>query len=196
MDPELGMGIEFMGRTVDHHRRLEELIQQIKASPDSIAEALVEPEGLDWENAAKASLDQEASNDPLLELFRSGATLSRKEFLDELKKHELAATVSEAAISSTAPKAHQRREPRIAVSLPVQICSQDDLQESASQATSMIEVSHHGARIDDATIRLKPGDVVHLLSSGQDARFRVIWVGEPNTPQEGQVGLQTWTKEE
>ena len=54
----------------------------------------------------------------------------------------------------------------------------------------MIDVSHHGARIDRTTLRLQPGDRVHLLSESQDARFRVIWVGKPGTREEGQVGLQ------
>ena len=50
MDPELGMGIEFLTPTARHRHRLEELIQQIEANPDAVADVLVEPEGIDWEN--------------------------------------------------------------------------------------------------------------------------------------------------
>jgi len=46
MDPELGMGIEFLTQTVQHRHRLEELIRQMTASPDAIAEVLVEPEAV------------------------------------------------------------------------------------------------------------------------------------------------------
>ena len=85
----------------------------------------------------------------------------------------------------------QRREPRIAVSLPVGVEVWDeDHQEPIHQTTSMIDVSHHGARIDGIALDLKAGDVVHLVSAGVEARFRVIWVGEVGTPQEGQIGLQ------
>ena len=191
MHPELGMGIQFMSRTPDHRRRLEELIQQIIVSPDTVAEVLVEPEGLDWESAAEgfdpATL-REAQTDPLLELLERGATLSREQFLRALQQHELApAPASEADLNSTYS---QRREPRIEVARAVQIWVQDSSPGSARHTASMTDVSHHGARIDHTTLSLKPGDTVHLLSSGQDARFRVIWVGEPGTPQEGQVGLQ------
>ena len=191
MDPELGMGVQFMSRTGEQRSRLEELIQRITLSPETVAEVLVEPEGLDWESAAEASADQVTAvavrQDPLVELFGNAATLSREEFLRALEQHELAATVeSEPAPNSSF--AH-RREPRIAVSHAVQIWSQ----EAVPQMTSMIDVSHHGARIDQTPLGLKAGDLVQLVSDGQDARFRVIWVGEAGTPQAGQVGLQRLT---
>ena len=195
MHPELGMGIQFMSRTPDHRRRLKELIEQIILSPDTVAEVLVEPEGLDWEDAAEGfdptttpEAQNESQTDPLLELFERGATLSREQFLRALEQHELApAPASDSDLNSIYT---QRREPRIEVSRPVQIWVQDSSPGSVRHTASMTDVSHHGARIDQTTLSLKPGDTVHLLSSGQDARFRVIWVGEPGTEQEGQVGLQ------
>lgn len=200
MDPELGMGIEFLTRTLEHRRRLEELIQRMAASPEALAEVLVEPEGLDWEDSAAdspvgttRSPEDEAEHDPLLELFRTGATLSKEQFLLELEKHQLAVPGRAPELSLSEPSIHQRREPRIAVALPVQVWGYDARQESFHQTTSVIDVSHRGARIGGAPFQLKAGDVVHLVSGGQDARFRVIWVGEPGTPQEGQVGLQSLT---
>src|SRR5579864_3011867 len=50
MDPELGMGVEFLPRTAERRRRLQKLIEQITASPDTVAEVLVEPEGIDWDH--------------------------------------------------------------------------------------------------------------------------------------------------
>src|SRR6202163_653472 len=52
MDPELGMGIEFLTRTPEAQTRLQQLIQQMTASPDSVPEVLVEPEGIDWDHDA------------------------------------------------------------------------------------------------------------------------------------------------
>jgi hypothetical protein len=197
MDPELGMGIEFLGRTGQHRHRLEELIEQMTANPNAVAEALVEPEGLDWDGdvdstaATTSSPEDEVEHDPLLELFRTGATLPKEQFLLELEKHRVAVSPEGTSEpNSTEPTVHQRREPRIVVSLPVQVWDQEH-EESLRQTASMIDVSHHGARIGDLAFHLKAGDVVHLVSDGGDARFRVIWVGESGTPQEGQIGLQS-----
>ena len=198
MDPELGMGIEFLTRTPEHRHRLQELIHLMTVSPDTISEVLVEPEGIDWDDAAPHSSggttqspENEVEHDPLLDLFRTGATLTKGQFLLELEKHQLAAFPGEALeLNLTEPIAYQRREPRIAVSLPVQVRAQEH-QESSPQTTHFIDVSHRGARVGGLAFHLKPGEVVNLVSDGCDARFLVIWVGEPGTPQEGQIGLQS-----
>jgi hypothetical protein len=157
----------------------------------------VEPEGLDWDEAPADSSEANScspkngsKNDPLLELFRSGATLSREQFLVELEKYQVAAARGRASESNVSDLTMpQRREPRIAVSLPVEVWDEDH-QEPIRQTISMIDVSHHGARIDGIALDLKAGDLVHLVSAGVEARFRVIWVGEMGTPQEGQIGLE------
>ncbi len=205
MDPDLGMGIEFLARTPEHQQRLQQLIQQMTASPDSVSEVLVEPEGIDWDRAAASSggttnqeLKNEPSQDPVLELFRTGASLTKGQFLAELEKHKLAASAGphdEALdLNLSEPFAYQRREPRIAVSLPVQVRApenQDASVQTSVQTTHFIDVSHRGARVGGVSFHLKAGEVVNLVSDGCDARFLVIWVGEPGTPQEGQIGLQS-----
>jgi CheY-like chemotaxis protein len=198
MDPELGMGIEFRTRTNEDQHRLQELIQIMTASPDIISEVLVEPEGMDWNDDAAhssfgstPSLENEVEHDLLLELFRTGAALTRGQFLLELEKHQLAISSGEASeLNSGEPFAYQRREPRIAVSQPVQVRAQHH-QESSPQTTHFIDVSHRGARVGGVAFYLKTGEVVNLVSDGCDARFLVIWVGKPDTPQEGQIGLQS-----
>lgn len=191
MDPELGMGIEFAGRTPEHRRRLEELMERVTSTPESVAEVLVEPEGLDWKNSSEASSDVsktavEETGDALLALLRNAASFtSREQFLQELEPHKVKAVSVPAPTPST-----QRSEPRIAVSRPAQILVHDTVQSARSHPTAMIDLSHHGARIDHISLSLHPGDPVHLISGGHDVRFRVIWVGEPGTPQEGQLGLQ------
>ena len=195
MDPELGMGIEFLTRTLQQRHRLGQLIQQLTANPDVVAEILVEPEGLDWDDAdspAGTGLQEgEVQDDPLLELFRTGTALTKEQFLLELEKHRLADSPG-SALELNLKKliVHQRREPRIAVSLPVEVWGQD-YQGPFPQPTSVIDVSHRGARVGGVAFHLKAGEVVHLVSGGADSRFRVIWVGEPGTPQEGQIGLQS-----
>ena len=230
MDPELGMGIEFLPRTLhrlnqgafvvarrgpglfvlngrvlqlcgravaQRREQLQRLIQQMTASPDSVSEVLVEPEGIDWDQAVTQSApaipespQSEPGPDPLLELFRTGAALTKGQFLIELEKHQLIVSPADVSeLNLAEPVAYQRREPRIAVDLPVQVRAQD--QESLSLTTHLIDVSHRGARVGGLVFQLKPGEVVNLVSDGCDARFLVIWVGQPGSPQEGQIGLQS-----
>jgi hypothetical protein len=196
MDPELGMGIEFLPRTSQRREQLQTLIQQITASPDTVCEVLVEPEGIDWDQTANQSSPanpqspQAEPTDPLLELFRTGPSLTKGQFLIELEKYQLVVSPADVSeLNLTEPVAYQRREPRIAVDLPVQVRAQD--QESSSLTTHLIDVSHRGARVGGLAFHLKPGEVVNLVSDGCDARFLVIWVGQPGTPQEGQIGLQS-----
>ncbi len=237
MDPELGMGIEFLASTPDHRERLQGLIERVTASPDMVQEVLVEPEGMDWDydatQPAAPALADEAGSDPLLALFRSGASLNKAQFLLELEKYQLAATPPDTGeVAMAEPFAYQRREPRIAVSLPVQVLPHDqlvhdlqlddlrgddrggefhgaDTQAGEFQADVLIDasasggvrpttahfidVSHRGARIGGVAFHLKAGEVVNLVSDGVEARFLVIWVGAPGTPQEGQIGLQSLT---
>jgi CheY-like chemotaxis protein len=198
MDPELGMGIEFRTRTHEDRHRLQELIQIMTASPDIISEVLVEPEGMDWNDDAahssfgtRPSLENEVEHDLLLELFRTGAALTRAQFLLELEKHQLAVSSGETSeLNLGEPLVYQRREPRITVSQPVQVRAQDQ-QESSAQTTHFIDVSYRGARVGGVAFHLKTGEVVNLVSDVGDARFLVIWVGKPGTPQEGQIGLQS-----
>jgi len=202
MDPELGMGIEFLNRTFEHRHRLEQLIHQMAANPDTIAEVLVEPEGLDWDDSAAdaaadssggttRALDDDVARDPLLELFRTGPTLSKEQFVLELEKYQVAGSPGSALqLNLAEPIVYQRWEPRLSVSQPIEVWGQD-YQESLPQTTSLIDVSHRGARVGGVAFHPKAGEVVHLVSDGVDARFRVIWVGELGTSQEGQIGLQS-----
>jgi DNA-binding NarL/FixJ family response regulator len=200
MDPELGMGIEFLERTAEHSDRLEGLIQQMTASPESISEVLVEPEGIDWDDVAASAVrdpsltvEDAADLDPLLKLFRTGASLTKEQFLLELEQHQLtASSETPSEFNLAEPVVSKRREPRLAVSQPVQVGDQDS-KDSFSQTTLLVDVSHRGARLDGIALHLKAGEVVHLVSDGCDARFRVIWVGDPGTSQEGQIGLQRLT---
>ncbi len=193
MDPELGMGIEFTTAT-SQGQRLEEFMQRVSTHAESVAEVLVEPEGIDWDDDAldwtrgSTGTADTAGYDGLLELFRSGAGLSREQFVVELEKHQLTAAAQKvAAASAGEPAVHHRREPRLAVSLPVEMWGQDGPPTSPG---SLVDVSHRGARIDGVGFHPKVGEVVHLVSNGCESRFLVIWVGEPGTAREGQIGLQ------
>jgi hypothetical protein len=93
MHPEFGMGVEFSSKTQKHQSLMKEIIARLTLTQDLVPEVLVEPEGLDWGNDLEAlSGDSsvpagiEEPEDPLLELFRTGALLPNEQFLVELEK--------------------------------------------------------------------------------------------------------------
>jgi len=192
MEPEFGMGIEFLTRSAEHRGRLEELIGQMMVTPEAVAEVIVELEGIDWEeDAAETAWEAltEIECDPLLELFRMGSSASKEQFILDLEKCQTVPASSGAGELNFAEGAVcHRREPRLAVSAPVKLWSHD--QREPAEA-SLIDVSHRGARISSEELRPKIGEIVHLLSQGREARFRVIWVGDPGTALEGRIGLQS-----
>jgi hypothetical protein len=72
---------------------MEEIIARLTLTDDLVPEVLVEPEGLDWGNDFEAlssdssvPAEMEELEDPLLELFRTGALLPKEQFLVELQK--------------------------------------------------------------------------------------------------------------
>jgi len=188
MDPELGMGIEFQNQTAEHRSNVQELLNRIDANPETLAEALVEPEGLDWKNVAEKASDANPaqSEDSLLRLLVQAGTMPRQQFLESLEQQK----VISGSENSASTFITQRNEPRISVSREVEIRIDDSLAEEEMHTTAMIDLSHHGARIERPGFQLLPGDPVHLVSGDNEARFRVIWVGETGTAQEGQIGLQ------
>src|SRR5260370_18846852 len=95
------------------------------AEADTIADVFVEPEGLDWEDrdadadalssgGPTRSLEDDVERDPLLELFRIGATLAKEQFLLELEKYQLAGSDGSASqLNLNQPIINQRRDPRL-----------------------------------------------------------------------------------
>jgi hypothetical protein len=57
------------------------------------------------------------------------------------------------------------------------------------EAACTLNVGKSGFQLDKVRARLKPGDIISLVYAGRKARFRVVWVGEGDTPREHHVGL-------
>ncbi|HTA48867.1 MAG TPA: PilZ domain-containing protein [Verrucomicrobiae bacterium] len=88
MHPDKGMGVEFTQSTPEHRSLLEKFLGLLTENRDVLPELLVEPEGLETEssNATLAASADGESEDMLLGLFRSQATLTADAFLAELRK--------------------------------------------------------------------------------------------------------------
>jgi hypothetical protein len=59
-----------------------------------------------------------------------------------------------------------------------------------SQNVKTLNIATNGARLFGVTAALERGYIVGLQCGNMRARFMVVWVGEPGTSREGQVGLR------
>jgi CheY-like chemotaxis protein len=192
MEPELGMGIEFVSKTFKERQRLELLIRKITAGDAGVVDVLLEPEGFDWEGSSVRASDSSPETDPLLKLFGESSGLSRAEFLLKIKGDGLKTSDKSKPKTGASKPSPPRREHRITVSWPIEVWREGH-DASLPQTTQLVDMSHGGARVAGLVFHLKAGEVVHLVSDGVEGRFRVIWVGDPGTAQEGQIGLQSLT---
>jgi len=82
-----------------------------------------------------------------------------------------------------------RRERRVPVSVPVSVRGVDQQGQSFTQSAQAIDVSRHGARLDGIGYVTRPGETIEVKRRWHSARFRVLWTGDPGTPQAGQAGV-------
>jgi len=81
---DVGMGVEFTRNTDDQRKQVETFLQTLMQSGAAVPELLVKPEGLEPLDAATPS--ETVLEDPLLELFRTKASVSVEVFQEELRK--------------------------------------------------------------------------------------------------------------
>lgn len=85
----------------------------------------------------------------------------------------------------------QRRDPRIRAKLQVRIAGIDASGHPLLQVVMTGNISRQGALLEGVQSALKEGEIVSLSYKNNKARFRVIWVGEPETVRAGQMGVQS-----
>jgi hypothetical protein len=81
-----------------------------------------------------------------------------------------------------------RREKRLNVAVPVKVFL--DPQSPESEACCTFEISMVGARLMRFRGVEKVGQTVWLQRHNKRAPYKVIWIGESGTNQEGQVGVE------
>src|SRR5712691_11113391 len=77
---------------------------------------------------------------------------------------------------------------RVRMQLEVRVWGSDSTGKPFSQTARTVEISGNGARLEGITC-LQPAEIIGVQYGSQKARFRVLWIGEKGTPQEGQIGL-------
>jgi hypothetical protein len=83
----------------------------------------------------------------------------------------------------------KRREPRHPIRLPIRIFGTDADGQMFSENVHSFDISKQGARLDGVKARVKIGEIIGVTQGQKKSRFKVLWVGQPNTPTAGQVGL-------
>lgn len=89
----------------------------------------------------------------------------------------------------------RRREPRVAVELPVHIWGMDANARPFTQAASLRTISGCGATLQGVTVQLQPGSVLDLQYEGTKAQFRIVWVGKMGTDMHGEVGIENLSRD-
>lgn len=63
-------------------------------------------------------------------------------------------------------------------------------EQAIKQIAYTLDVSPKGARLGGVKGLKSPGQLIIVRRNTDEARFRVIWIGRPRTPEEGQIGIE------
>ena len=88
---------------------------------------------------------------------------------------------------AAAPRS-ERREQRLHVAVPVKLFV--DPNSANYQLCCTYEISMVGARLVAVSGVTKTGQIIWLQRHNRRARYKVVWIGEPGTPQAEQVGVE------
>ena len=83
----------------------------------------------------------------------------------------------------------RRSELRAAVNLAVSLSGLDPEGNAIVKRATIVDVSHHGARVRVMGLQTAPGAIFNVVYEGKRAKYRVVWVGEANTERSNEIGL-------
>jgi stage II sporulation SpoE-like protein len=86
-----------------------------------------------------------------------------------------------------------RREKRIRIRLPVQVCRLSSAKKTWAAHT--VDISTMGGRLADFGEPLKLGEILEIRCGQRQAVFRVVWIGLPSTATAGHTGVECLTPE-
>lgn len=84
----------------------------------------------------------------------------------------------------------KRRQKRVRAALPVRTWFSAEDGKSVPHAACTLDVTPTGARLTGVRAQTETGAVLTVERGRSKARFRIIWVGEPGTPNEGHLGIE------
>jgi hypothetical protein len=83
----------------------------------------------------------------------------------------------------------KRNEPRKEIQVPVRIFGTDSTGAVFSQKAVTVNISRNGVELAGVEPQLARDEIIGLTYGTNRVHFRVKWVGKPNTPKAGHVGL-------
>jgi hypothetical protein len=83
----------------------------------------------------------------------------------------------------------RRREPRKEIQAQVRIFGTNSSGQTFSEKAVTVNVSHQGVELSGVQPQLKLDEIIGLTYGTNRVHFRVKWIGEPDTPKAGHVGL-------
>src|SRR6476469_1909947 len=96
---------------------------------------------------------------------------------------------SKSVPGSESPVLDSRRdEQRLHIAVPVKVFP--DLKSFESHTCCTYEISPHGARIAAVSGIKQVGQLIFIQRNNRRARYKVAWIGNPDTTQAGQVGVE------
>jgi len=99
------------------------------------------------------------------------------------------ASVAASAASSAVTAADKRREKRLHLAVPVKVFP--DIASMETQACCTYEISTTGARLVAPPGIKRVGQIIWMQRQNRRAKYKVIWIGEPDSSLAGQVGVET-----
>jgi hypothetical protein len=84
----------------------------------------------------------------------------------------------------------KRLEPRLSQEAAVRIFGMDAQGHPVNLATSTLDISKSGARLKGINCWDYPGEIIGVRHGMEKARFQIMWVGQPGTAIDGQIGLK------
>ncbi len=84
----------------------------------------------------------------------------------------------------------RRAKARFKMVLPVRISGTDAAGKNFNLLAYTLDISAGGGRVGGITVQPAAGSTITVQYKQQRARFRVAWVGQPNTPKAEQIGIE------
>lgn len=176
---QTGMGVEFTGEPAKvQQAKVEELIGRLASNREVPKVFVGRKEHVRngrhaAANQVRGTVPDNESPDPLLDLMREGPALTAEQFLGDLRSQRLG----------------NRRDPRIDLALPVMLTGTDVSGRPLDQRVMTVNISRCGALLEGSRGMLRVGDIVFLARLNKKESFRVVSVGDDDSPAAGQIGV-------
>jgi hypothetical protein len=94
------------------------------------------------------------------------------------------------------PPLPERLDKRVQVAMPLRVTYWDRESKPHPDMACTYDISPHGARITGLRSVQEAGEIIAIERTRNNKTFcRVIWVGKPNSEQQGQVGIESVERE-